>query len=1001
MVEIGQSVAHYQIVRKLGAGGMGEVFEAEDTRLHRRVALKILPPGMEADSERLQRFQREAEIVAALNHPNIVTIFSVEESDGYRVLVMELIQGRTLEEVVPTGGLPLRQIFEIAVPVADALAAAHGRGITHRDLKPSNIMIGDDGRVKILDFGLAKLVAGESFDESRTITEALTADNVVMGTFPYMSPEQVQGKEVDDRSDIFSLGLILYEMASGKRAFSGESSAELISSVLRDQPPSVNQLRRDLPRQLGRIIAHCVEKDPELRFQTAKDLRNELEGLKKEIESDAILKSATAKLPAAAPPHRPRPLWLYGGLALIAIVALVALLLRMPSGRPSLPAQQGRPAPSLPSRPSLAVLHFQNLTGNQELDWLRVGLADMIITVLSQSPGLQVLSSDRLYQILSDVGGLDQQVTTSEVVQQVAKRADADRVVLGSFASAGEILRITVRTQDPANGEILSSDQVEGVGQQSVFTMVDELSLKLKERMAVSASGPEGAERGVQEVTTASLEAYRLYVEAVEMHRQIKQAEAQALFEQAVALDPGFAMALSRLATLHRNQGHEREADAYSRRAFEHRDRISARERLYIEGKFYGSSWSTYDKAIRAYEEGVRLYPDYASVRNNLAYLYASLDRNEAAMAQYEELRLQEHEFAGTYYSLANTYTALGRFEPGQQALREFIERDPDNWWGYLSSGWNLSHWRRIDEALAAFREAEKRRPGELLIDQHRWLAQVVKGSWSAAESSAARLAASSDPAWRWRGHTLAARTDLLRGRSADALRALEQAYSAFAEAGAFGAMSRCEAAAVLLATGRPRQALDLARRAREEGRGEWPERVALFLAALAQERLGDRDAADVALEELRGLALSIPAPAEERQVSYLAGLLALERGESEQALVELRRAAELLPTRGVEIHDQRLPDHLAIWDALASAHLARGGREEAEELLEKISGSVSEFAHQPIPYVRSFHRLGILYRQLGKEELAQASFRRFLEHWRDGDLDRERVESARAALGS
>jgi hypothetical protein len=283
--EIPERLAHYRLMEPLGAGGMGEVYLAEDTKLERRVAVKILPPHLASDPERLHRFEQEAKALAALNHPNIVTIYSVEEADGIHFLSIELVEGVTLAEKIPTDGLALEPFFDLAIPLADSLAVAHQNGIIHRDLKPGNVMVTNDGRVKVLDFGLAKLRRDHTLagDETQHSTERLTSEGRIFGTVAYMSPEQVNGKRVDARSDIFSLGVLLYEMTTGHRPFNGETSAELMSSILRDTPPPVTEIRDELPDHLGRILRRCLEKDPNRRCQSALDLRNELEDVRSEI----------------------------------------------------------------------------------------------------------------------------------------------------------------------------------------------------------------------------------------------------------------------------------------------------------------------------------------------------------------------------------------------------------------------------------------------------------------------------------------------------------------------------------------------------------------------------------------------------------------------------------------------------------------------------------------------------------------------------------------------
>ncbi len=366
---VGRTLSHYRIVEPLGRGGMGEVYLAEDLELGRHVALKLLPPHVADDPERLARFRREARAVAALNHPNIVTIHSVEEAEGVRFLTMERVEGRSLQEIVPKGGLPLERFLRLAVQLADALSAAHQKGIVHRDLKPANVMVTEEGRLKVLDFGLAKLGGGPAeAGETLAATAELTQDGRILGTYPYMSPEQIQGKPVDHRTDIFSLGILLYEMATGERPFRGETSPDLISSILRDTPRPANELRPELPRQAARILRHCLEKDPELRFQTALDLRNELSDLEREIETTVAAEgggapaSGTPRPTAQQPPRRAGLVWIVA-----ALLAGPAALFLWRQAAEREPARDAR-APSATSQAAPAERRLSQLTFGGEVE---------------------------------------------------------------------------------------------------------------------------------------------------------------------------------------------------------------------------------------------------------------------------------------------------------------------------------------------------------------------------------------------------------------------------------------------------------------------------------------------------------------------------------------------------------------------------------------------------------------------------------------------------------
>ncbi|HUF78189.1 MAG TPA: protein kinase, partial [Thermoanaerobaculia bacterium] len=667
---IGRTLAHYRILERLGSGGMGEVYRAEDTRLQRHVAVKVLPPSLAADPERLERFAREAMAVGALNHPNIVTIHAIEEVAGLRLLVMELVDGPPLDELIPSGGMDRERFFELAIQLADAVSAAHEQGVTHRDLKPSNVMVAGEDRVKVVDFGLAKLrQAARSAERTVALRDDLTEEGRVLGTYPYMSPEQIKGLSADHRSDIFSLGVVLYEMATGERPFAGETSADLISSILRDMPPPPAESNRRLPRHLDRIVAHCLEKDPDRRFQTAKDLRNELQSLRQEIESGRFRPTVGRRrwLPGS-PAERPSRRTWAAAAAAAAVLAVGGFLWsarNLPPGRPA--AEALRASVTAPSR-SVAVLFFQNLSGDPDLEWLRTGLADMLVTDLSQTPNLRVLPTDRVYEILKDLGHLDQPHLAGGVVRAVAERAQVATVLLGSFARAGDTLQVNIQLQDAASGEILTAQRVQGIGEASVFSTVDRLSRELRLAFELPRRDPE-IEREIENVTTSSVDAYRAYVEGMRLRRELKLEEAIPLFERAAALDPAFAMAHARLASIHETLGQEQAQREALETAYAHADRLPARERFFIEGSYYGLRREGYERAIEAYERALELYPDHDAARYQLAHVYSFLQLYEPAIQHYEELLRRGYRYDGVYNALATMYAAVGRFQAGDELL--------------------------------------------------------------------------------------------------------------------------------------------------------------------------------------------------------------------------------------------------------------------------------------------------------------------------------------------
>jgi serine/threonine-protein kinase len=995
----GTTLAHFRLLAPLGAGGMGEVYLAEDAKLGRRVALKVLPPALAGGEERLERFRREARAVAALSHPGIVTIHSVEEDRGVHFLTMELVEGETLRARLRRGALPLGELLACALPLADAMAAAHARGVTHRDVKPENVMVTAGGGVKVLDFGIARLREADGGAAPSELTET----GQLVGTAGYLAPEQATGRPVDARSDVFALGIVLFEMATGVHPFPGASAAEVVTAILRDAPAPVTALDPTLPPRLAAVIARCLEKAPERRYPDAGALRDDL----RELARGLRVAAGPERSAGGAGPRdgRPRRRRLVAAAAVALAAALVAagvwLLPRAPRAREAPPAAgAGGAAAATPARIPIVVLPFHNLTGDRRLDWLRGGLTELLVTDLSQSPGLSVLSTGRLRQILAAIHAPEPQPLAFDAVQAVAREAEARAVVRGSFARVGDTYRLAVTIEEPAAGRILAAERAEGRGEESLFALVDELAAAIRRTYEVRPR-PELPQlpATVAAVTTSSLEAWRDYAEAIRLAYESKRREAIGLLEKAVEIDPAFALAHANLGRLYESVGDVARAREHTRRAVAQAARLPLDQRGEIAGVYHARRWATKDRAIAAFRRYLELYPQRESVRNNLAGLYAEREMYREAVAEYERLVAGGTTYPGTYTALANAYAGLGRFDEGYRLLADFADRQPDNWFVHLGLGWHLSEWGKLERAAAAFDRAGELRPGELFVDYARWRLAVLREDWPAAERHAARMAAADDPFGRWRGAASAARNHLYRGRSREALARLDGAVAAYGDADPSGALASCWQAEVLLERGEAAAALAAAERARRAGRGEWPELRGIFLAARAEQARGRPQAARRLHQALAGRRATPANRVEERQVHLLAGLLALARGEADAAVRDLERAAALLPPRGVEVHWHVYPDHVAVWQALGEAELAAGRPERALSWFRRAAASGAEHLESPVPWVRSFYFLGRIHRDRGEAAAARRHFARFHGLWAGGDLDRERV--AEAAAGS
>jgi TolB-like protein/Flp pilus assembly protein TadD len=638
---------------------MGEVYRAEDTTLGREVALKVLPADWAEDPERLARFEREAKTLAALDHPNIVHIYSVEtavaDEGPVRFLTMQLVEGRPLSELIPSSGLPLERIFGLAIPMAEALAGAHEKGVVHRDLKPDNVMVTEGGRVKVLDFGLAKLRQESAVVEASEIPteipdEPLTGEGRILGTMPYMSPEQLEGRELDARSDIFSLGIVLHQMATGQRPFQGDTSVSLISSIFKDTPPSVDTVRQELPHHLARIVNRCLEKNPKRRYQSAVDVYNELDDLRREVESGVVSSGAAELTSAERQAARPsRSLWrLAAAAALVFLVVLAFWLIR-----PEAPTDRG-PAGSADSAaatgtetPVIVVLPFQN-RGSSEDEYFADGMTDEITTRLAGVSGLRVISSSSARQYKKN----------RPPMKQIAEELGVDYVLDGSVrwarGDSGSRVRITPQLVRTADDTQLWADSYDRVIE-DVFAIQSEIASAVVAQLDVTLLEPEREE--LETRPTENLEAYHSYLrgkyrEGLADFTEENQREAIENFQHAVELDPEFALAYGGLAHAH---------SFYYRLGF---DLTEARRKM----------------ARQAFDRALALDSESPHVLFETGYYHYYIEQDyDAALAKFLAAAEVLPDDANILAAAAYVWRRQGRFEDGIERLERAFELDPRN----------------------------------------------------------------------------------------------------------------------------------------------------------------------------------------------------------------------------------------------------------------------------------------------------------------------------------
>jgi TolB-like protein/tetratricopeptide (TPR) repeat protein/predicted Ser/Thr protein kinase len=1000
----GRTLAQYRVAEEISRGGMGVVYRATDTRLNRDVALKVLPDDLVNDAGRRRRFVQEAQAASAIEHPNIAVIYDVNEADGHTFIAMELIRGDKMSDWLARGRPATTRALDVAAEMASGLARAHDRQIVHRDLKPANVMLTEEGHAKVIDFGIAKLIepTGESGLDTRTSHD--TGAGVVLGTMTYMSPEQARGDRVDYRSDIFSFGIVLHEMLAGRPPFQGKSGIETASAILHEPAPRLPAFGpgvvADAGADIQRIVDKCLEKDPDERYQSMKDIAVDLRAARRRLE--------TASQPAVVPPVTPSPRrtrWPFAAAA-AGLAAVVG------GGWVFTGRTQPGPASAAGSKPSVAVLYFDNTTGDESLDWMRTGITEMVVTDLSQSTKVEVVGTEHLYGILAELKRADDKVLSPEVIRAVAERTGVDNVVVGSFVRSGEALRINMRMQEAKTGRIVSSERVEGANASSLFAMVDDLSRRIRAsfedvRAGVGPIGsllsPPGAaedaslDRGLTDVTTPSIEAYQMFAEGMNQHLRFRERQAIPFFEKAVALDPGFASAYAKLAVIHNNLGRPDLRTKYGELALQHADRMTPRERLYTEGHLYVGRAETLARGMDAYQRCIDLYPGYEGCRHNLAVIQAPLGLIEESTRNLEEVIRRGGTFPATFAFLASNQLSLNQPEKALETAQVYSTRNPENSAGHGNVGNALLGLGRHREAAEAFGRAALLDPASAGARFGQVIALMLQDERDAARKVASGLAAGSQEDHRWFGAVALAVDSLLAGRATEARRFTERAGAAYERPVPRVATSLLLQTNVEQAIGRLPAALAVAERALAQAQGRADEGSAVLAVAPLRALAGRAADGEALLTAFAATASPPTARNVSRTVAQGRGALALVARDFPTAVRELTAAQSMLPPRPA--NPTGAGQHVPIWFALGEAHLGAGNAAEARGWFERIVNGPYERAVRPIEYVRSLYHLATIAEAAGDGARAVDYYRRFVGYWGDGEIDRDRVDTARRKL--